>query len=407
MLINFYNTNKIIPKTFSKINPILHKKNNLLFKLQTRFMMDFDPKKDYYKFIGVSPEATEKEIKSAYYKLAKKYHPDLNGGKQTNEFKEMTNAYDILSDAKKKQEYDAMRKSSFDASDAYSSYGKYSGQSQNYGNYSNNNYYKDQNSYSNDNTNSSNSSENFEEKIRDRFRKSGFSNAYTKNSYKDPKTGEWKTYTNSQRNPFKDFEDLFRNASQKQQQNKNYYYDNNSQYTNNSNQYDQYNNSQNQQNTNKDDPFRSYWERNKNYDYRFKRKSEEFYDDNSSYDPNRFNNKTYNPFGSNNSNSNYNSNDFNYDHAPVLLFRFIRRIFIFTSLFMLFSFLFRRRTSDYHFFDGYGGHGAHGGYAAINPNYAYSQYPNPNGSYVPGEVSYARPVDQLDPYDPSTRIKVK
>ena len=43
--------------------------------------------------------------------MAKKYHPDLNGGKQSNEFKEMTNAYDILSDAIKKKDYDTFRSS--------------------------------------------------------------------------------------------------------------------------------------------------------------------------------------------------------------------------------------------------------------------------------------------------------
>lgn len=210
----------------------------------------------------------------------------------------MTNAYDILSDARKKQEYDAMRKSGFASADSYSGYYGGTQQNQNSGPYSS--YYNDSNAYGSSGSYGSNSSENFEEKIRQRFRRSGFSNTYTKYSYKDPKTGEWKTYTSTQGNPFfKDFEDLFRKASQQQQnqQNKNYYYDN-SNYNSN---YDQYSyQNQQQQNTYKDDPFRNYWERNKNYDYRFKRKNEQqYYDDYSSHDSNRFNNKTYNPFGSN------------------------------------------------------------------------------------------------------------
>ena len=65
-------------------------------------------KKDYYDVLGISRSADEKEIKRAYRKLAKKYHPDTNpGDKQAEQkFKEITEAYNVLSDAEKKKLYD-------------------------------------------------------------------------------------------------------------------------------------------------------------------------------------------------------------------------------------------------------------------------------------------------------------
>ena len=63
---------------------------------------DFDPKVDYWKVLGVKPGANEKEIKIAYYKMAQKYHPDKTGGKTTEKFKEISNAYDVLGDSSKR-----------------------------------------------------------------------------------------------------------------------------------------------------------------------------------------------------------------------------------------------------------------------------------------------------------------
>ncbi len=65
-------------------------------------------KRDYYEVLGVSKSATADEIKSAYRKLAMKYHPDRNpGNKEAEEkFKEAAEAYDVLHDAEKRQRYD-------------------------------------------------------------------------------------------------------------------------------------------------------------------------------------------------------------------------------------------------------------------------------------------------------------
>jgi DnaJ-class molecular chaperone len=64
--------------------------------------------KDYYKILGVSRNADEKEIKSAYRRLARKHHPDVNPGDKSSEsmFKEVSEAYDVLGDSEKRKLYD-------------------------------------------------------------------------------------------------------------------------------------------------------------------------------------------------------------------------------------------------------------------------------------------------------------
>ena len=73
-------------------------------------------KRDYYEVLGLTKEAGDDEIKKAYRKLAKKYHPDMNpGDKEAEEhFKEVNEAYAVLSDPEKKAKYDQFGHAAFD-----------------------------------------------------------------------------------------------------------------------------------------------------------------------------------------------------------------------------------------------------------------------------------------------------
>ena len=77
-----------------------------------------ETKRDYYEVLGVNREAEEGAIKKAYRKLAKKYHPDTNAGNAQAEqrFKEITEAYTVLSDPKKRKLYDQFGHAAFDGS---------------------------------------------------------------------------------------------------------------------------------------------------------------------------------------------------------------------------------------------------------------------------------------------------
>src|SRR3954452_12989620 len=69
--------------------------------------MDF---KDYYSSLGVAKTASQKEIKAAYRKLARKHHPDVNQGDKSAEgrFKEINEAYEVLGDPDKRKKYDEL-----------------------------------------------------------------------------------------------------------------------------------------------------------------------------------------------------------------------------------------------------------------------------------------------------------
>lgn len=73
--------------------------------------IDFDPNVDFYKALGVSEKATGDEIKRAYRKLAKQYHPDSTGGDKAKaeRFKDISRAYDVLGEPKKRALYDQIR----------------------------------------------------------------------------------------------------------------------------------------------------------------------------------------------------------------------------------------------------------------------------------------------------------
>src|SRR3990172_3032410 len=74
-------------------------------------------KKDYYDILGVRRDADDKQLKKAYRKLARKYHPDLNPNNKEAEqrFKEINEAYEVLSDPAKKKQYDSYGHAAFEA----------------------------------------------------------------------------------------------------------------------------------------------------------------------------------------------------------------------------------------------------------------------------------------------------
>ena len=86
-------------------------------------------KRDYYEVLGLSKGAEDKEIKRAYRKLAKKYHPDTNPGDKEAEkkFKEVTEAYSVLSDPEKKKLYDQYGSAAFDGTGSANGAGGFGG----------------------------------------------------------------------------------------------------------------------------------------------------------------------------------------------------------------------------------------------------------------------------------------
>ena len=86
-------------------------------------------KRDYYEVLGLEKGATEDQIKSAFRKMAMKYHPDRNPGDKSAEekFKEINEAYSVLSDPDKKEKYDRFGFAGVDPNSAYSGGGGFGG----------------------------------------------------------------------------------------------------------------------------------------------------------------------------------------------------------------------------------------------------------------------------------------
>ena len=80
-----------------------------------------EQKRDYYEVLGVAKDASDEDIKKAYRKLAKKYHPDMNPGDKNAEakFKEASEAYAVLSDEDKRRQYDQFGHAAFDGTGGF------------------------------------------------------------------------------------------------------------------------------------------------------------------------------------------------------------------------------------------------------------------------------------------------
>uniref|UniRef100_A0A668ACI2 DnaJ homolog subfamily B member 9 n=1 Tax=Myripristis murdjan TaxID=586833 RepID=A0A668ACI2_9TELE len=76
--------------------------------------------RNYYSTLGVEPTATERQIKKAFYKLAKKYHPDKNKSSEAEKtFRNLAEAYEVLSNKEKRRQYDQLGHEAFQQNDDY------------------------------------------------------------------------------------------------------------------------------------------------------------------------------------------------------------------------------------------------------------------------------------------------
>jgi curved DNA-binding protein CbpA len=396
--------------TIYYINNNNHNKKLFLF-IQKKSMIDFDPKKDYYTLLGLKDTANEKEIKSAYYTLAKKYHPDLNEGKHSTDFKEMTNAYELLSNSTKKSEYDILRKTKMNNDNNINGFGfndnyynnfwnsrdrdtsGYSQKQNSFYDYINN---KDTFDGANFNSNNSNSHNYF--RNRQRFK----STPKTRFEYKDPITGEWKSFdpedkmkknrgfNNNNYGFNQDFEDFLDkiNKNFDNKGNKEHYKYNN---------YNDYNSEANRQYSNSKDYF-------KNHRENYQNSNKKTDNDNNNYTKGQNPYNYYSNINKNNKNhyNEYDSiyNEFNYSQDEVMFYLFVKKLFLFIgiciSIYLIINY--NRINYEYNFkkMNEY----SH----KIGPT--YSTYPSPVGNYSQGVIIPNRdaPGKEYEIYDNSVKI---
>jgi len=177
--------------SFSSRSPF--KTHTLLFHPLSRFASS---SKSFYQILGVPQSASQSEIKAAYYKLAKQYHPDVNKGNE-DKFKEINSAYETLSDTDKKRQYDDMLKYSGGTSSSSSSgFGSnaYQNQRQQWQQYQQQQqqYYNQQQQYYNQQHQQQQQQQYYDYGARDRNKH--FHEEYTEYYY-DPITRRYKTRT--------------------------------------------------------------------------------------------------------------------------------------------------------------------------------------------------------------------
>ncbi|MDO4670088.1 MAG: molecular chaperone DnaJ [Aerococcus sp.] len=133
--------------------------------------------KDYYDILGVSKDATQKEIKRAYRKLAKQYHPDLNDSPEAEaKYKEVNDAYEVLGDEQKRKQYDQFGSAGMNGNGGFGGFGGF-GNGGNYQSYTSSDF------------------GGFEDIFGDIFGGGGFGGSSRRRAQNAPRTGEDLQYT--------------------------------------------------------------------------------------------------------------------------------------------------------------------------------------------------------------------
>mmetsp|Transcript_31395 Transcript_31395/g.32578 ORF Transcript_31395/g.32578 Transcript_31395/m.32578 type:complete len:398 (+) Transcript_31395:1-1194(+) len=252
----------------SKVYRVKHL--NTFYYTQRKYFnyKDVDYSKDYYKVLGVPKTSTDKELKSAYFKLARKHHPDVNQGKTTEKFKEITAAYEVLSDKGKRSAYDSSS-SPFSGNPFRSNNSNYGSRKPDSNPYNNpyNNPYR-----SNNPNNFYSDFNNFSENLKNNKYYNEFYQSYT---FRDRSTGEQKTYsfkTGGDSNPFyQDFDEMLKKRrQQRRKQGQDPFYDNSNSSNSNNSSYsnDFFGNSYDRQSQNKRNPFDSFKNNDSNSQFR-------------------------------------------------------------------------------------------------------------------------------------------